>query len=456
MTTVLLADRDGSAFGALADRTVPALLPLQAAPALERAIEALVAAGIRSALVVVGPRAHEVERRFGKGIRWGIALDWVRREEGESSGDVLRRLEHRLDGETLVVRGDVGSHAAIGEFVREAEDRKEPILAGVLDGRPAGLWRFAPGTLKKAAPPREPAEAEWTLGKDETPLALATSFLLLDSVAAYRRADRAETPAVSPRADVESGAALGPGTTVAEETAVLRGAKLAETSVLPRTVIPSGVTLASSVVSANLVVDAASGVSSRISDLLPARAGAAPGGPTLVSRLAGIAALLLSIPLWPVAFLWALIANAGHATRRLVLVGNAPGRDEKGRPRRAPFTTFRFETAVPVLRDLPLLLALVAGRLALSGVPPLTPSDEAALKEPWEEARFEAPVGLVSRSRLSVPASAPPEVARLVDSFEARRGATGLLGLGVSSLFGARGWTAQRVWNPDELPEGKS
>jgi hypothetical protein len=453
MTTVLFADRDASAFGALDGRTVPALLPLQGTPALEHAIEALVKAGIRSALVVVGPRAQEIERRFGKGIRWGIALEWVRREDGESCGDVLRRVEHRLDGETLAFRGDVGSHGAFGEFVREVEDRTEPFVAAVAGGRPAGMWRLAPGTLKKADLPREPASDAWTLGKDDAPLALSAEPPLLDSVRAYRRADRAEKPAVSPRGDVEDGAKLGPGTTVAEDAIVLRGASLTETSVLPRTVIPSGVSLANAVVSANVVVDAESGAVSRLSDLLPVRAGAMPQGPSLGSRLAGVVALVLSIPLWPIAFLWALLANAGHATRRFTLVGNAPGRDEKGRPNRAPFPTFRFETAVPVLRDLPLLLALAAGRLALSGVGPLTPQEQASLKEEWEEARFEAPVGLLSRSRLSVPASAPPEVARLVDSFEARRPSGGLLSLGVSSLFGARGWTAPRVWNPDELPE---
>ena len=117
MTTVLFADRDGSAFGALAPRIVPALLPLAGVPVLERALEPLVAAGRRSALLVVGPRAAEIERRFGKGIRWGIALEVVRREEGETTGDVLRRLEPRLDGETVVVRGDIGAHGAIGEFL---------------------------------------------------------------------------------------------------------------------------------------------------------------------------------------------------------------------------------------------------------------------------------------------------------------------------------------------------
>src|SRR5665811_62370 len=93
MTTVLFADRDGASFGPLGARTVPALLPLGGIPALERALEALVRAGRRSALLVVGAPAGDIHRRLGTAIRWGIALEIVRREDGETPGDVLRRLE---------------------------------------------------------------------------------------------------------------------------------------------------------------------------------------------------------------------------------------------------------------------------------------------------------------------------------------------------------------------------
>ncbi|HQR68817.1 MAG TPA: NTP transferase domain-containing protein, partial [Thermoanaerobaculia bacterium] len=208
MTNVVFADRDGSAFGPLAERAVPALLPLGGVPALERMLTALVAAGVRDALLVVGPRGGEIERRFGKGIRWGIALEVVRREEGETPGDVLRRLEHRLDGETLVLRGDVGAHAAVGEFLREVEEKRGPVVAGVAGGRPAGFWRLLPGALKKKELPREPGAPEWALDKDHVALPLATPVRLLDSVAAYRAADREAGAAISPRGEVERGARL--------------------------------------------------------------------------------------------------------------------------------------------------------------------------------------------------------------------------------------------------------
>lgn len=414
---------------------------------LERALEALAATGCRSALLVVGPRGGEIERRFGKGIRWGIALEIVRRDADETPGDVLRRLEHRLDGETVVVRGDVGVHGAIGEFLSKVEEARGPIVEATLDGRPAGMWRLLPGALKKKDFPRDPAAPDWTHDSAFAPLPLESSPVLIDAVASYRRADAAHAagrPALSERAHVDGGATLEGSTTVGEEAAVLAGARLVNTSVLPGSAIPPGVALADAVVSGNVVAAAGTGSASLLTDLLPERSDARGNG-----RALGFAALALSLPLWPVAAVWSAIANAGHVTGAVTLAGNGPGGG------RAPFTTFRFETAVPVLRDLPLLLAVVRGRLALTGVTPLTPAEEAALAEPWEKERNAAPAGLVSLARLAVPAAAPPEVARVVDAFEARRPSP-LLGRALKALFSARAWTAPRVWNPDVLKEEKS
>jgi len=446
MTTVLFADRDGASFGQLGARTVPALLPLGGVPVLERALEALVRAGRRSALLVVGPRAGEIERRFGKGIRWGIALEVVRREERETPGDVLRRLEPRLDGETIIVRGDVGAHEVIGEFLAKVDEARGPVVAGLLGGRPAGLWRLLPGALKKKDFPREPGSAEWVKDADFAALALSEGPILLADVVSYSRADRRAAgiaPAMSERSRVDGSAALLEGTTVAEEAVVLSGTRLSSVSVLPRTAIPPGVALENAIVSGNLVVDAATGEASLLTDRLPP---AAKKPFSSSSRGLGLVALALSLPLWPVAAVWSAIANAGHATRPVTLAGNA--RDGS----RAPFSTFRFETAVPVLRDLPFLFAVVSGRLSLSGVTPLSPAEEAALKEPWERVRNEAPAGVLSLARLAAPASAPPEVARVVDAFWARTRSP-LIGRAMSALFSARAWTAPRVWNPDALKE---
>jgi CTP:molybdopterin cytidylyltransferase MocA len=450
MTTVLLADRDGRALGPLAEKTVPALLPLRGAPILERALEALVSAGIRSALVVVGPRGAEIERRFGKGIRWGIALEYVRREEEETTGAVLRRVEHRLDGDSLVLRGDAGVEEAFGEFARRAARRSEAVVSAVSGERLLGIWRIHPEALKKAELPRDPADAGWALESGHAPLDVGLDVAPLDGFRRWFELDRGDgKPVLSPRAIVAGGAKLSGGTTVAEEAVVLGKASLDGVSVLPRTVVPQGIALAGVAVSQNLVVDAASGATTLLTDLLPAPG--APRGAGLGSRLAGLALFLVSLPLWPVAFVWSFVANAGHATHPFSFGGNGatPGTRETVR-------TFRFETAIPVFRDLPLVLAVLQGSLALAGVAPLAPEEEANATEPWTAACHEAPVGLLARSRMVVPASAPSEVARVVDAFDARNGCKGLVSLGLATFFSARAWTAQRGWNPDQLPEEKS
>ncbi len=215
MTTVLLADRDGRALGPLAEKTVPALLPLRGAPVLERALEALVAAGIRSALVVVGPRGTEIEKRFGKGIRWGIALEYVKRAEDETTGAVLRRLEQRLDGETLLLRGDAAVEEAFGEFARRSAGRSEPVVAAVSGERLLGMWRVKPEALKKLEVPREPAGEDWALERKHAPLDVGLDVAPLDGLPRWRDLERGDgRTAVSPRAAVAGGAKLSGGTTV--------------------------------------------------------------------------------------------------------------------------------------------------------------------------------------------------------------------------------------------------
>ncbi len=453
MTTVLLADRDGSAFGPLGSRTIPALLPVQAVPVFERMLLALVSAGIRSALVVTGPRGEELQRRFGKGIRWGIALEYVRREGEESTGDVLRRLEHRLDGKTLVLRGDVGNHELVGEFLEKAEEAAEPLVAGVVADRPAGLWKVSPGALKKADFPLEPASPDWTTRKNEARLVLERPCRLIESVASYREIDRAEAPAVSPRAFVYPGAVLEAGTTVGEEAIVCATAKLREVSVLPRSIVPAGVSLENAVVSGNLVVRPADGAASWLTDLLPPRGAGRRTAPSFGDRAVGLVAFLASLPLWPLAFAWGFVANAGHATRPVTWNLNGTEAAADGLPVRVAIRTFQFETAVPVLRDLPLVLALASGRLALAGVAPLSPAEEAGLGEGWSSVRREGLVGLLAPSRMLVPPAAPAEIPALMDAFEARRETPGLVRLALGALFGRNGWVAPRAFNPDEVED---
>ena len=270
-----------------------------------------------------------------------------------------------------------------------------------------GMWRIRPEALKKAELPARPRRRGLARSsRGHAPLDVGLDVLPLDGLARWSALDRGDgKPALSPRATVASGVKLSGGTTVAEEAVVLGKAALDGVSVLTRTVVPEGVSLSGVAVSQNLVVDPATGATSLLTDLLPA-----PGAPRAAgigSRLAGLVLFLLSLPLWPIAFVWSFVANAGHATRPFSFAGNGAAAGT-----RATVLTFRFETAIPVFRDLPLLLAVVRGPLALTGVAPLAPEEEANAREPWTAARREAPVGLLARSRMIVPAVGAPRRSR--------------------------------------------
>ena len=230
----------------------------------------------------------------------------MRREEGETTGSVLRRLEQRLDGDTLVLRGDSAIEEAYGEFTRKVAGRAEPVVAAVSGERLLGMWRIRPEALRKAELPRDPVDADWTREKKHAPLDVGLDVAPLDGLPRWSALERGDgKPAVSPRAVVAAGAKLAGGSTVAEESVVLGKAALEGVSVLPRTVVPEGVALAGVAVSQALVVDPANGASTFLTDLLPP-AGAARGS-GLGSRLAGLALFVLSLPLWPVAFVWLAI-----------------------------------------------------------------------------------------------------------------------------------------------------
>jgi lipopolysaccharide/colanic/teichoic acid biosynthesis glycosyltransferase len=87
---------------------------------------------------------------------------------------------------------------------------------------------------------------------------------------------------------------------------------------------------------------------------------------------------------------------------------------------------------------------VVTGDVSLVGVPPLSAAEEDALTEEWERLRFDAPVGLLGPTQLTLPAGAPPEEERLTDALYARTrtraGDLSWLLRGAAALFSKSAW----------------
>jgi len=108
-------------------------------PLAELAVESIRAAGIRSALVVLGPHADQVEQLLGTGERWGVALDYLRASAHESDGSILARLTTELGGDLLVLRSDVLRSPVVDRFLAAATARPGTSAWAAIGGVPAGL-----------------------------------------------------------------------------------------------------------------------------------------------------------------------------------------------------------------------------------------------------------------------------------------------------------------------------
>ena len=92
----------------LTEDTPKPLLPLANKSVLERTLAALVSAGVRQVILVVGFRSDKIHDRLGKGEAIGAELKYVRQETAKGTADALGTCSKELQGEDrfLVLYGD--------------------------------------------------------------------------------------------------------------------------------------------------------------------------------------------------------------------------------------------------------------------------------------------------------------------------------------------------------------
>jgi hypothetical protein len=164
---------------------------------------------------------------------------------------------------------------------------------------------------------------------------------------------------------------------------------------------------------------------------------------TLPDRLLAWALLLLSLPLWPLALLVALINSPRQPFLRRRLLSNLP--DETGSTAgRRHTTAWQFATRIPLLRNLPLLWLVIRGDLRLFGSEPLTPGGALLSPSHWDHRQENGTAGLLGPNLLELPKDAPEEEIRLSEMvFIRQTGAAAMarrLGQSLRLLFSARAW----------------
>ncbi|MBK1643692.1 hypothetical protein CKO25_03250 [Thiocapsa imhoffii] len=482
---VLFADRLGAELMPLTERTSVALLPVVAKPIIEHALESLAKAGVRQVLVVVSPFADAIQQALGDGTRWGLRLRFALSRGEESPTTIIGRLAQDQAPRMpfVALRGDVIHGYDVAGWIATAAGTDADAVWAEADGRSALCGVQRAGELDLAPLSWPPRACTDCADKLAWHLVAKEQVRLLSSLADYHRANLdalaqhlpglilpgrqaalglmvGRRSRVSPRSLKQGRSLVGANCRVApdaelmgevvisDEVIVDRSATLRACVILPHTYVGELVEIENAIVQANAIIRVDTGAVLQVTDaclladlqVATMRAGIAEP----LNRLLGGLALLLSLPLWPLAVL-AAFGNRAQGWRVPVSVrGNKREVDAIGQIRKRDVVIYEWNTSVPILRRLPWLLVVVSGDLRLVGVQPLSPEEVDGLMTDWELTREQAPAGLVGPTQLDVPADAPLEERLMSDVFYARQRRTSrdahYLVKGLGALFSPRTW----------------
>ena len=484
MRALVFADRIGADLKPLTEKLSVPLLPITGKEVLVYTIEELLDAGIRDLVVVASAHGEQAgASTLGDGQRWGARIRYVLSRGEEPPSAVWPRLSLADAEAVLVLRGDVLRSPTTREFLDQAQSRTGTYtFCGVGEDPRGGLFLLRPGcpepqslvdSLRWDNPlPLPPeggcmiADASLNCLQDLPAFHRANLDLLAGRFTGLRAAGRTvalglyagRRATVSPRSLRQGVAYVGANSRVHPEAELLgevvigddvvvdRAATLRDSVILPRTYVGELVEVGNAIVASNHLIRVDTGAVLKISEaFLLGNLGASEGHVrvSLWDRLGGSLLLVLSLPLWPIAAAAAALSGEGALMTSRELLGNRNSLPAEGATTQG-FVAKSWNTAIPVLRFLPRLLAVVRGDLRLVGVSPLTPEESAARTEDWQMVRDQAPVGLLGPTQLNLAEDAPLEERLLSDAFYAReqgwtKNARWLLS-GLKTLFSAQGW----------------
>ena len=142
----------------------------------------------------------------------------------------------------------------------------------------------------------------------------------------------------------------------------------------------------------------------------------------------------------------ALLNSPAAPLRRRRLRSNKFCTDERQEPVRREFTSAEWAVSAPVLRCLPLLLAVISGHINLVGARPRPLTDGPSGSDPWEHMAADSRAGLLGPVQLDLPNDAPTEEGVLNEIYYAhyRSLLSDLKYLlkGARAMFSGRAWAA--------------
>jgi hypothetical protein len=226
-----------------------------------------------------------------------------------------------------------------------------------------------------------------------------------------------ETPLlIGSRCRIADNAELSGGVVISNDVVIDRNAVIHRSVIMPNTYVGELVEVTNAIVAGNRLIHVDTGTVATVADsfLLASISNVEIGVRigNLAGRMAGVVLLAASLWMWPIAFIASMLASPREPIRSRLLIGN-----RKRGSRSAEFKVFEFAISVPILRYLPYLLAVIAGRLRLVGVEPLESGQFPGRLEEWELVRDQGAVGLFGPVQLTASQDTPDEQRKIVEAY---------------------------------------
>jgi len=163
LKAVILAAGEGSRMRPLTYTRPKVMLPISNKPILEHLLLEVARAGVKEFIFVVGYCDQQVRDYFGTGERWGVEITYRNQKKQQGTADAIRSVAELLDGNFLVINGDVIVSAEDVSKLMGAKGTTMSVIE-VRDARGLGMVALAGGRVaeifeKTEQPPTRMANA---------------------------------------------------------------------------------------------------------------------------------------------------------------------------------------------------------------------------------------------------------------------------------------------------------
>lgn len=459
MKAILFANRDGHTLTPLTKKASVALLPIATKPTITYALDALLMTPIRDVIIVISSYGGKIEHLLGDGTHWNMYFTYALTRGQESPAAVLDRLGLN-DDEYLLLRGDVLYDVAIESFLTIAQTKAaDKSVCLTIEGQLTGIcllrryenawqgitqlnWDMAvwqnfthlypaaetielAGKLSLLTSLQEFHQANLAILANQYPHLVLSGWQVHHQLLVGRRSivPSKNQGIVGAFCRVHENAILK-NAIVCDEVIIDSDTIIQNTVILPNTYIGKAVELNNAIVWGNMLIRLDNNIIvENVDSLLLANLNHSTLRVFLTNyfyRFLGLIIFICSLPLWPFAFLSALIENPRKPLYKMEIRGNLRKIDQKGEVQFEPLIVWEWQTSIPLFRHLPKLFAVIKGKIRLIGVS-LETNEQAEMRvQPYEKIRDDTPVGLLSPGQMGLSTETTREEQLLIEAYYAR------------------------------------